>query len=129
MTSVKQPLPDFTSPPVGEVVLSVQFARISSLQAAHLGLLWERYRAEFPRTETHPPLPTVKDFSKPALAEAAVRFELRQPQTVPRVWFLNSPGTELIQIQADRFVCNWRRVVPSDVYPRYPYVRDRFLRN
>jgi hypothetical protein len=39
---------------------------------------------------------------------------------------LNEPGTELLQIQSDRFAQNWRKLATSEQYPRYNEVRRRF---
>jgi uncharacterized protein (TIGR04255 family) len=48
---------------------------------------------------------------------------------VPRCWFISDDGTELIQVQQDRFIHNWRRARPTDEYPRYEQVRQRFVRD
>jgi len=45
---------------------------------------------------------------------------------MPRCWFLNELGTELIQVQQDRFVHNWRKTGEGDEYPRYEAIRSRF---
>lgn len=45
---------------------------------------------------------------------------------MPRVWFLNQAGSELIQVQADRFIHNWRKLEGLDPYPRYEPIRDKF---
>jgi hypothetical protein len=57
-------------------------------------------------------------------AKLNVRFEMGVP--VPRCWFLNDAGTELIQVQQDRFIHNWRKVGEKDEYPRYPHIRATF---
>jgi uncharacterized protein (TIGR04255 family) len=45
----------------------------------------------------------------------------------PRIWFVNEAGTELIQIQQDCFVHNWRKAGISDeTYPRYETIRQTF---
>lgn len=46
---------------------------------------------------------------------------------MPRVWFLNTLGTELVQIQRDRFVRNWRKTDTIQQYPRYSSLREQFL--
>ena len=125
------PLPDFTDPPVIEVALSVQFDALSALRTPQLGLLWQEFRKEFPATEEHPPLePVIERFGVRPTQEGAVRVEmLRRPPT-PRCWFLNKDGTELIQIQQDRFVRNWRKVGDKSTYPRYEdHVRPTFQRD
>ena len=41
-------LPDFTDPPLIEVILSIQFSALARLKSAHIGLLWERLRSAYP---------------------------------------------------------------------------------
>jgi uncharacterized protein (TIGR04255 family) len=43
-----------------------------------------------------------------------------------RLWFQNESGTELLQVQPDRFVRNWRKQEDSDEYPRYKRLRELF---
>jgi len=118
-------LPDFEKPPVVEVVLSVQFHPLTEVKAPQLGLLWSEFRSRFPKADQHPPLESVTEkFGIREPAKLNVRFEMGVP--VPRCWFLNDSGTELIQVQQDRFVHNWRKVGEEDAYPRYPHIRATF---
>ena len=121
-------LPDFERPPLVEVVLSVQFAELRGYRTLHAGLLWERkFREAYPEFSEHAPLdPVFETFGSRSPAEP--RFEIRQlaGPPVPRVWLINPDKTELIQIQADRFVHNWRKVGRAD-YPRYEHLKDRFF--
>lgn len=48
---------------------------------------------------------------------------LEKPDT-PRMWFVSADGTELIQLQRNRFVRNWRHHAPAAVSPRYPVLRS-----
>lgn len=118
-------LPDFKKPPVIEVVLSAQFEPLLSFSAAQFGRLWERYRKEFPETE-----------DKPALSRVFERFEAHRPafelelgfEPKPiRCWFKNKNGSELIQVQRDRFIFNWKRDQEDQSYPRFDYIRNRFV--
>jgi len=118
-------LPDFRKPPVAETVLSLQFEPPGGLTAAHLGLLWQRFRQQLPLVEEHPPLPPVfEKFEAPSPAQVEVTIEEKPP--VPRLWFLNPPKTELIQIQADRFIHNWRKVQGMEPYPHYEPILTKF---
>lgn len=48
---------------------------------------------------------------------------------MPRLWFVNSDDTELVQFQADRSVHNWRKVASNNSeYPRYEVIKDRFFK-
>jgi len=125
MNSPRSPLPDFANPPVIEVALSVQFNSLTELQAPQLGLLWHEFRPCFPRAEQQPPLDSVTEkFGVRGPGKVSVTFGMGIP--VPRCWFLNEAGTELIQVQQDRFAHNWRKVGEEDSYPRYEYIRETF---
>lgn len=118
-------LPDFKYPPLDEVALSVQFNPIAGLQSPQLGLLWSGFREQFPNTEQHPPLdPIIENFGPPT--RPSVRLEMTNTLPIPRCWFLKEDGTELIQVQQDRFIHNWRKLDSSDSYPRYEHVRKQF---
>lgn len=120
-------LPDFANPPVVEVALSVQFEPLTQLTTPHLGLLWAGLKERFPRIEQHPPLQSViEEFAAPRQRKVEVRLEMLDSPPMPRSWFLNEQGTELIQVQPDRFVHNWRKVGEGDEYPRYEHVRTAF---
>jgi uncharacterized protein (TIGR04255 family) len=112
-------LPEFENPPLIEVALSVQFERLESLRSPQLGLVWQQFRDRFPKTEEHAPLdPVFEQFgSRPG--RPGVRLELVSAPPSPRLWFLNEAGTELVQVQKDRFVRNWRKQADADEYPRY----------
>jgi uncharacterized protein (TIGR04255 family) len=120
-------LPDYAFPPVGEVVLSVQYQPLPALQIVHLGLFWNELRNEFPRTQFHPPVePAFENFEPQVFSpDFAIRMNM-VPMPFPRVWFINEAGTELVQLQHDRLIYNWRRINKSDVYPRYEYLRSKF---
>ncbi len=132
MNKTNVPLPSYENPPVTEVALSVQFGPLQKMRAAHLGRLWSSFPADgFVRTEDHAPLEPVIESFDPGLYPQNFGIKLRSFDTppVPRVWFLNRTGTELIQVQPDRFVQNWRKVDADAEYVRYPRVREQFSRS
>ncbi|MGD0539783.1 MAG: TIGR04255 family protein, partial [Verrucomicrobiota bacterium] len=80
-------LPDFDNPPVVETVLSVQFEPLSSIQTAHLGLLWDEYRGTFPKSEDRPPLdPVVEQFPESPVARVGLKFQALENFPAPRIW-------------------------------------------
>lgn len=120
-------LPEFENPPVVELVLDVQFQPISSLDVPRLGLLWQVFRSDFPQVEQHGPLtPLVERFGPGSGEEGRVFIEPFAVPMLPRLWFLDAKGTELIQVQNNRFVHNWRRTDQRTDYPHYDAVRSRF---
>lgn len=129
-TTSMRALPDYDAPPVIETVLGVEFSPLEKWEIPHFGLFWSRVQARFPRFEVNPPLGSNVE---------SAQLEFKQP-TPPRVelmskpqvrcWFLNESNTELIQVQHDRFVHNWRKVAGSEIYPHYDtYIRSAFERN
>lgn len=124
-TGRPEDLPNFRKPPLAETVLSLQFEPVVGLTTAHIGLLWNRLRKQLPVIEEHPPLPAMfEKFGLPLAPPVEITFEEKPP--MPRVWFLNQAGSELIQVQADRFIHNWRKMEGIDPYPRYEPIRDKF---
>jgi len=114
------PLPEFQHPPVVETALSVQFDPIRGMHASHFGLYWQHIRQQFPATEERDALePAFELFGERAKRGQRIRFESRDSLRLGRVWYVNAKGTELIQLQADRFVKNWRKTGQADVYSRY----------
>jgi uncharacterized protein (TIGR04255 family) len=122
---MNQPFPDFEHPPVIEVALSVGFQTLTAMASAHAGLFWSTIRTKYPKTEDQPPLKVAAEQEGGNFVEPKVQLELMdKPQ--PRVWFLNESGNELVQMQHDRFIHNWRKVAEGDVYPRYEQIRETF---
>jgi uncharacterized protein (TIGR04255 family) len=117
---------DFRRPPVTETILGVQFAPLRGLSLPYLGLYWATVRSEYPTQEVKPPLaPIVEEFDRrPGLP--TVSLELASEPDV-RCWLIDSTSTQLIQIQRDRFIRNWRKgEPPHDRYPRYDDLKPRF---
>lgn len=121
-------LPEFERPPVAEVVLGIQFDPLVGMSAAHMGSVWARFRGRFPRTEDHPQLAAVFErFGAPGeLASFPLNLDIALRPAPPRCWFVSSAGDELVQLQQDRFVHNWRAVDGQTTYPRYSALRKSF---
>ncbi len=125
MTDINTDLPWFDNPPLTEVAISVQFESIHGLQAPQIGLLWSKFRKKYPITEQHELInPVLEKFDHPPSSK--IQVEISQVTPTPRCWFLNNNGTELIQVQSDRFIHNWRKIDQGNDYPRYGYIRSEF---
>ncbi len=119
--------PDFENPPVIEVVLGVQFVPIMEIGTPQVGLIWERFRPRFPKTQDQAPLPPVFEvFDVRPRPSRPFRIDLTDKLPVPRCWFLNEAGSELVQVQRDRLIHNWRRVNQAGEYPRYHRIKQTF---
>jgi len=128
---VSGPLPAFTNPPVVETVLSVQFEPIPGLQTVYLGLLWDEYRSDFPKTEEHAPMDSVTEqFPEIPVARMGLKFQALDVRPAPRLCFISAKGNEMIQVQSDRFIKNWRKEGEEEQYPRYEStIRPNFDRD
>lgn len=118
-------LPIFKSPPVTEMVLGVQFNDVPEFNPIRLGGWWQTVKNDFPNLQQHERLPkriVPKDLNQPAKLTLTLS---NRPQNL-RCWFLNESGTQLIQIQDDRFIYNWRKQNDTDGYPRYENIKARF---
>ena len=116
-------LPEFENPPVIEVVCGLLFKSIDSLLAPHLGVLWEKFKDEYPACqETAPLAPVIERFDE----TPPVQMELTDRPPLPRVWFVHRNENGIVQIQRDRFLHNWKKVRPDDAYPRYATVIKMF---
>jgi uncharacterized protein (TIGR04255 family) len=116
--SVNEKLPSFQRPPVVEVLASVQFDPPVGFSAVHFGLVWERFRDEFPAVEQKPPLSQVVE--RLGVVPQVQQLEFLTEPPLPRLWFVRASGDELIQVQSDRFIRNWRAIPElENPYPRY----------
>ena len=125
MASTITATPKFKHPPVTETLLGVQFAPLRSFSLPHFGLYWGQIRSEYPVQDTKPPLgPQLEEFG-PALPPQVVKLML-SAAIEARCWFIDSSGSQLIQVQRDRFIRNWRKATAQERYPEYEYLRPRF---
>jgi uncharacterized protein (TIGR04255 family) len=126
-SAVNPTLPKFDRPPVYEVVLGVQFKPLTGFSIPHYGLYWADIREQYPNYEVHPPLSsTVEQFGSEAKNIPQMGVEFVQAPDV-RAWFVNSADTQLLQVQKDRFLQNWRRKRDTDVYPHYDNLKPKFF--
>jgi uncharacterized protein (TIGR04255 family) len=127
-TSTRPPeLADFRAPPVAEVVVGVQFNSLEGFLSPHLGLVWERFKHDFPNIEERPPLaPTFETFGPQPQFFPAISMHIPFGADMPRVLFINKDRTQLLQVQKDRFLHNWRKVESGGDYPRFERMLEVF---
>jgi len=127
-TLTSQRIVDFDRPPVAETALGVVFAPLSRWSALHFGLLWERFRSRYPRTEIKLATPAVQ--AAPPQAGPTGVFSFADSMDFPiRALFIDSNGNELIQVQRNAFIRNWRQTEQTTEYQHYDNVRPRFERD
>jgi uncharacterized protein (TIGR04255 family) len=114
-------LPDFDDPPAIETAVGVKFAPIAGWNVFHYGLLLQEFREDYPIQELRPPI-------------GNVTIQLPAPDAdfsgIPvRCWFIDQQSTQLIQVQNDCFIRNWRKTESSPDYLHYEFIRPRFQRD
>lgn len=104
---------EFDKSPLTEVVCGVEFDA-PDFASVHFGMYWQAIQERFPSEPLdRPPL---------GVTEIAPLPPLR------RVWFESLEQRELIQLQANRFHYNWRRLDETDQYPRFEKIYPTFSR-
>ncbi len=107
-------LPSYKKPPVNEVVCGMRFTTPAELKVPHLGLLWDKFRKDYPKIQHAPPI--MEGGNLLDVAGGGI--------PLPRVWFLNQDDDQLIQFQFDRVYFNWRS--RQNLYPRFNHVIEQF---
>jgi uncharacterized protein (TIGR04255 family) len=117
--------PKFRFPPVIETLLSVQFAQLEKFSIPYFGLFWSEIRDAYPAQEVQPPVgQEVEQFGQPP-GPLTLNLALVQ-EPLARCWFISREGDQLIQVQRDRFIRNWRKRPETPEYPEYHVLRPRF---
>jgi uncharacterized protein (TIGR04255 family) len=122
-------LPNFEAPPLVETILGVEFARLPKFSIPHFGLYWQAIRTDYPTFSVQPPLDSQVGNTDPKpLKRSGLQIQVLNHPPV-RCWFINTDQTELVQLQPDRFIFNWRKSTGIELYPRYDqHTRPAFAR-
>ena len=118
MNTIAQTNIKYETPPIDEIVCGMRFNSIKELRSVHFGILWQKFKADFPKVEDQ------------ILVTPVPSEELKNPDRprLPRVWFIKKNDNELVQIQRNRFLHNWRKRQPDNEYPGYGKVIENFER-
>ncbi len=119
-------LPDFTDPPLDEVVLGVQFAPVPGYASIHSMKVWDLFRADFPLVQELPALEPQFETFGGVSAQTGPRIQIGAFPVGSRLWFLSDDENHLIQFQPDRFLTNWRREPNTRPYPRFEGLAETF---
>jgi len=120
-------LPDFENPPVIETVLGVQFVPLDRFMVPHFGLYWQKIKQEYDHFQVFPPLANVIEEFGSAIPSRLPQISvelINAPEL--RCWFLDKSENNLIQVQRDRFIHNWKKVKGDEPYPHYENIRPKF---
>ncbi len=116
MKTIAESTIKYQNPPINEIVCGIRFDTIKPLQSGHLGLLWQKFMPDFPNTEDNNLIGLV----------SGEEFEEPNQFPLPRVWFIHRDENELIQVQRNWFLHNWRKIRPDDEYPGYERIFKNF---
>ncbi len=119
-------LPNYSNPPLNEVVMGVQFAPPLGYQQIYALEVWELFRRDFPKVKEMPPLPpTFETFGRPQ--SGRINLGIVTGPSHDRFWFISENEDELIQFQQDRLLHNWRKVGDgTNPYPRFENIFPKF---
>ena len=102
----------FKNPPINELVIGTYFdPPLYALRSEHIGLLWARLRDEFPTVQQREPL------GGWAAAHETVMPIGSEFLIMPRFWFISENESNLIQVQKNAFLLNWRK--RESEYPHF----------
>jgi uncharacterized protein (TIGR04255 family) len=120
-------LPDFDNPPVTETVLGLQFTPLSKFDVPHYGRYWTKIKEEYEHFEVHPAVVSTVDERESDVPTKQGKIFINFPNGPNfRCWFIDKSHTNLIQVQRDRFILNWRKVRGDEQYPHYEHIRPKF---
>lgn len=119
--------PKFNKPPVVETVLGVQFPELDGFRAVHFGRFGETLGTRYPKVTDCARLnPIHKERFPRAPAIPGPHFQVMQGSPLNRTWFTSKTGSELIQLQPDRFLFNWKD--QGGNYPSYETNSQEFFK-
>lgn len=113
---------DFKRPPVTEVSIGAVFGPVQGFSQAHVALVWDKIRENYPVAEDQPPLPLEQE--PPAAGRPQLNLSLMALPPLRRTLFNHKDSDRLIQIQQDGLILNWRK--GQQPYPRYGSLRNEF---
>jgi uncharacterized protein (TIGR04255 family) len=118
-------LPDFRRPPIDEVVFGLQFEPLEGFSEVHTGLFWQRVRADYPTTSSHPRLEApLEDLAASPLQPPPPFMIDLGSQNQGRTWLVSADEAFLLQVQNNRLIHNWRK--RGAEYPHLDPLVERF---
>lgn len=122
-------LPDFTNPPLDEVVLGVQFAPVQSYASVDARDVWGLFKSEFPKIQEQSLLQPQFELFGGANLQPNFQFQVGAAPVGSRLWFVSAEENHLFQFQSDRFLTNWRKSPNPQPYPRFEGIAEAFEKN
>jgi uncharacterized protein (TIGR04255 family) len=123
--------PKFSTPPIIETALGVQFKPLPKMRVTHFGNFQEMLEPlGFVGVQEHPPLPHHIEQAEKSSQMLTLSFNLMPANVLPRVWFISDEGEkgeQVVQLQSDRLFQNWRqKKESSSKYTSYSINKSKF---
>lgn len=99
------------------------FEPLAGFSLGDFGLFWASIRDQFPRTETREAID--HKIESPHFRPQTFQLRLAEGHELPRCFYFSESGTELVQVQANRFSFNWLGR-DGGSYPRSEATMARF---
>ncbi len=112
-------LPNFDQPPVVEVACGVKFRKVPELNGIRLAPLYDLWKSDLPVIEEQATLPSTEAAS--GSSGPTIRIDFPSLREI-RYWFLSEDAKDLVQLQPDRLIVNWRGQGDGVDYPRFGYI-------
>jgi uncharacterized protein (TIGR04255 family) len=113
---------DYEKPPVVETAFRFTFPPIKGWNVFHLGLFWARLRQRYPFAEARLPMGSIEIDDLDLKLGPEVHLE-----TLPlRCFLLDSSRNQLLQVQLNAFIRNWKAIEADHKYCHYSDLKPMF---
>ena len=116
-------------PPIIELALSLNFVPVTGLTVRDMVAVYEDgFAQDYP---TFQQVQRVDAMVVGPPKTPVTNIQMMTGLEMPRLWFVSSDTKDLVQLQDDRIVLNWRRLGPQEgahEYPGYEVSRHKFRR-
>ena len=124
-----QHLPDYSDPPLNEVVLGIQYVPVPAYSSINAQEIWNLFCRDFPIVQEQPLIPPVFETFGGTNLRPSFQFEIGGAPVGSRLWFIAPNRDHLIQFQSDRFLANWRKQSETHDYPHFEPIAAAFEKN
>ena len=113
---------DYEKPPVSETALGLVFPPIKGWNIFHFGMLWARLRERYQHSEAKLPTGSIQ------LDELDLKLgpETHLEALPLRSWYLDASKNQLLQVQSNAFIRNWRALEAEHKYVHYSDLKPLF---
>lgn len=121
-------LADYRKPPLDEVALAVQFDELSDLTSVHIGKIYASFVDKYEVVEERAPIQAkFETFGSNVMPGLEIKTSFGNIPPLRRVWFISKDGHDLVQLQPNRFIHNWRKVKGAGTYRRFEQILPDYM--